>query len=95
MKIGFSIKEVNSEILPEEGLNIRLNDTPQAKEHRLHYYKIKVVKEFCKINKLNEIIYNFPNSKIGIVSTGKSYLDTKLAFEKIGIDENVAKRNRN
>lgn len=87
----FSIKEVNSKIFPEDGLNIRLNDTPQAKEHRLHYYKIKVVKEFCKINKLNEIVFNFPNSKIGVVSTGKSYLDTKLAFEKIGIDESLAK----
>ena len=88
----FSIKDVADEILPEDGLNIRLKDTPQAKEHRLHYYKIKVVKEFCKINKLNKFIYNFPNSKIGIISTGKSYLDTKEALEKIGIDENLAKQ---
>ena len=88
----FSIKNVADEIFPEDGLNIRLNDTPQAKEHRLHYYKIKVVKEFCKINKLNKFIYNFPNSKIGIISTGKSYLDTKEALEKIGIDENLAKQ---
>ena len=88
----FSIKNVNNETLSDEGLNIRLDDTPQAKEHRLHYHKIKAVKEFCKINKLNEIKYNFPNSKIGIVTTGKSYLDTKLAFEKIGIDENLAKQ---
>lgn len=87
-----SIKDVNSEFLTDEGLNIRLNDSPQAKEHRLHYHKIKVVKEFCKINKLNEIKYNFPNSKIGIVTTGKSYLDTKLAFEKIGIDKNLSKQ---
>lgn len=88
----FSIKDVADEILPEDGLNIKLKDTPQAKEHRLHYYKIKVVKEFCKINKLNKFIYNFPNSKIGIISTGKSYLDTKEALEKIGIDENLAKQ---
>ena len=86
------IKDVNSDFLTDEGLNIRLNDSPQAKEHRLHYHKIKVVKEFCKINKLNEIKYNFPNSKIGIVTTGKSYLDTKLAFEKIGIDKNLSKQ---
>jgi len=87
-----SIKDVNSELLPDEGLNIRLNDSPQDKEHRLHYHKIKFVKEFCKINKLNEIKFNFPNSKIGIVATGKSYLDTKLAFEKIGIDKNLSKQ---
>jgi len=86
-----SLNNVANEIFPKNGLNIRLNDTPQDKEHRLHYYKIKVVKEFCKINKLNKIIYNSPNPKIGIISTGKSYLDTKEALDKIGIDENLAK----
>ena len=86
-----SLRNVANEIFPKDGLNIRLSDTPQDKEHRLHYYKIKVVKEFCKINKLNKIIYNSPNPKIGIISTGKSYLDTKEALDKIGIDENLAK----
>ena len=38
----FSIKDVNSEILPDEGLNIRLNDTPQAKEHRFIIIKLKL-----------------------------------------------------
>ena len=87
----FTIKEVSNDFYPKDGLNIRLNDTPQAKEHRLHYNKIKFIKEFCKINELNQIIYDSPNSKIGIVSTGKSFLDTKLALEKIGIDQNLAK----
>ena len=36
-----SLKNVANEIFPQDGLNIRLNDTPQEKEHRLHYYKIK------------------------------------------------------
>ncbi len=87
-----SIKNVSNEFYPKEGLNIRLNDTPQSKEHRLHYHKIKFVKEFCKVNELNQIIYNPFNSKVGIVSTGKSYLDTKLALEKIGIDQNSAEQ---
>ena len=87
----FIIKEVSKDFYPDEGLNIRLQDTAQTKEHRLHYHKIKFVKEFCRINDLNQIIYDSSNSKIGIVSTGKSFLDTKLALEKIGIDENIAK----
>ena len=86
----FSIKDIDREIIPKEGLNIRLYDTAQAKEHRLHYKKIEVVKAFCKKNKLNKIIFNSSHPKIGIVSTGKSYLDTKLALEKIGIDEKSA-----
>ena len=87
----FIIKEVSNDFYPEEGLNIRLQDTTQTKEHRLHYHKIKFVKEFCRINELNQIIYDTSNSKVGIVSTGKSFLDTKLALEKIGIDQNLAK----
>jgi len=87
----FIIKEVSKDFYPGEGLNIRLQDTAQTKEHRLHYHKIKFVKEFCRINELNQIIYDSPNSKIGIVSTGKSFLDTKLALEKIGVDQNIAK----
>jgi len=86
----FLIKDIGNEIIPKEDLNIRLYDTAQAKEYRLHYKKIEVVKEFCKINELNKIIFNSPHSKIGIVSTGKSYLDTKLALEKLGIEEKSA-----
>ena len=86
-----TLKEVSNDFYPDEGLNIRLQDTAQTKEHRLHYHKIKFVKEFCRINELNQMIYDSPNSKIGIVSTGKSFLDTKLALEKIGIDQNLAK----
>ena len=85
------IIDPSDDFYPKEGLNIRLNDTAQAKEHRLHYHKLKLVKNYCKINNLNQIIYNFPHSKIGIISTGKSYLDTKLALEKLEIDHKVAK----
>ena len=60
------------------------------KEHRLHYNKINVVKEFCKLNNLNQFIYNPKNASIGIISTGKSFLDTKLALEKLNINENFA-----
>ena len=85
-----TINNIDENFIPKNGLNIRINDTAQAKEHRLHYYKIKAVKEFCRINQLNKIIYNPKNARIGIVSTGKSFLDTKLALEKLNINESVA-----
>ena len=88
----FTINNIDKGFIPNGGLNIRLHDTAQAKEYRLHYNKIKAVKEFCRINKLNKFIYNPKNAKVGIVSTGKSFLDTKLAFEKLDINENFANK---
>ena len=85
-----NLLDISSENYPSEGLNIRLKDTAQEKEYRLHHHKIKYVKEFCKINNLNKIIFDSEKAKIGIISTGKSFLDTKLGLEKIGINEDIA-----
>ena len=86
-----AIVNVDKKLIPNDGLNIRKNDTPQNKENRLHYQKLKIVKEFCKINNLNKYIYNSQDAKIGIVTTGKSYLDLMQSFEKLKIDEKTAK----
>ena len=86
-----SLIDIEKNLVPDDGLNIRNNDTPQKQEVRLHYHKLNAVKEFCKVNKLNKYIYNFDNAKIGIVSTGKSYLDLMQSLEKLKIDEEAAK----
>jgi len=85
-----SITNISKNFIPEEGLNIRKIDTAQQKERRLHYHKLDVVKEFCRINNINRYIYNSNKSKIGIVTTGKSFLDTIQALEKLNIDKKIA-----
>ena len=50
------------------------------------------MKEFCRINKLNKYIYNSNKAKIGIITTGKSYLDTMQALNKLEIDEKVVNK---
>tara|TARA_Y100000590_G_scaffold271734_1_gene305041 strand:+ start:496 stop:3927 length:3432 start_codon:yes stop_codon:yes gene_type:complete len=87
-----SIIDIDNTFFPEEGLNIRKGDTPQKQEHRLHYSKLEAVKEFCRINKLNKYIYNSNKAKIGIITTGKSYLDTMQALNKLEIDEKIANK---
>src|SRR4029077_7992210 len=43
---------------------------------------------FVRANKLNRIITSGGrNPKIGIITTGKAYLDVRQAFDEIGIDE--------
>jgi indolepyruvate ferredoxin oxidoreductase len=75
-------------VMPEGGLNIRLGDTPLAKEARLHDYKRPAVVAFSKANKLDRIILSGGrNPRIGIITTGKSYQDVCEALDLLGIDE--------
>ncbi|MGE3066563.1 MAG: indolepyruvate ferredoxin oxidoreductase family protein, partial [Hyphomicrobiaceae bacterium] len=74
--------------MPQGGLNIRLADQPLAKEARLHDFKRAAMLAFARANKLDRIITSGgPNPKIGIITTGKSYLDVRQAMDELGIDE--------
>ena len=79
-------------VLPEGGLQIRLPDIPQAQERRLHEFKLPAVLAFARLNRLNRTVWDTPDAKLGIVSTGKSYMDVRLALEELGIDEAAAQR---
>ena len=74
--------------MPPGGLNIRLNDPPLAKEARLHDFKRPAMLAFARANKLDRIIMSGgPSPKLGIITTGKSYLDVRQALDELGIDE--------
>src|SRR5690348_3001192 len=74
--------------MPEGGLNIRLVDTFLGQEARLHDYKRDAMLAFSRANRLNRIITSGGRApKIGIVTTGKAYLDVRQALDELGIDE--------
>jgi indolepyruvate ferredoxin oxidoreductase len=74
--------------MPDGGLNIRLIDTILGQEARLHDYKRDAMLAFVRANKLNRIITSGGRApKIGIVTTGKAYLDVRQALDELGIDE--------
>ncbi len=74
--------------MPDGGLNIRLVDTILGQEARLHDYKRDAMLAFVRANKLNRIITSGGRApKIGIVTTGKAYLDVRQALDELGIDE--------
>ncbi len=78
-------------VMPPQGLNARgSNWPPVGFEELLHYHKIPAALEFVRVNKLDQIIWNPPKARIGIVSTGKSYLDVRQALFDLGIDEKTA-----
>jgi indolepyruvate ferredoxin oxidoreductase len=77
--------------LPPGGLNIRYPDAVLEQEVRMNHYKWYAALEYVRANNLNRIVWDSPHARIGIVTAGKSYLDTRQALADLGIDEQVAK----
>ncbi|MGH6945366.1 MAG: indolepyruvate ferredoxin oxidoreductase family protein, partial [Geminicoccaceae bacterium] len=77
--------------MPDGGLNIRWPDPPLAQEERLHRFKLEAVKAFARANRFDRLIYDSPKARLGIISTGKSYLDLRQALDDLGIDQEVAR----
>ena len=74
--------------MPPGGLNIRLTDSFLAQEARLHDFKRDAMLAFVRANKLNKIVTSGGrNPKIGVITTGKAYLDVRQALDELGIDE--------
>jgi indolepyruvate ferredoxin oxidoreductase len=75
-------------VMPEGGLNIRLQDTILGQEARLYDYKRDAMLAFVRANKLNRYITTGGrNPKIGIITVGKSYLDVRQALDELQLDE--------
>jgi len=76
--------------LPADGLNLRWPDPPLIQEERLVHHKLYAALAYCRINGLNKVVIDSPRAQLGIVSSGKSYLDVRQALDDLGIDETVA-----
>jgi indolepyruvate ferredoxin oxidoreductase len=77
--------------MPPDGLSIRVNDGVLDQEARLQEHKRDAMLAFIRANRLNRIITTGgPNARIGIITTGKSYLDVRQAMDDLGIDETKA-----
>ncbi len=76
--------------LPPDGLNIRWPDPPLLQETRLLNYKLYAALAYCRANKLDRLIIDSPQPRLGILTAGKSYLDVRQALDELGIDEALA-----
>ncbi|KRB07612.1 indolepyruvate ferredoxin oxidoreductase family protein [Lysobacter sp. Root690] len=74
-------------VLPPGGLSIRWPDPPMDQEMRLHQYAVKAAQAFARANKIDRIVIDSPNARLGIITTGKSYLDVLQALEYLGLDQ--------
>lgn len=78
--------------MPEDGVNVRWPDAPLDQEKRLNKYKIYAALAFARANNLNKTVIDTPTPKLGILTSGKSYLDVLQAFDDLGISEQQASK---
>src|SRR5512146_1670724 len=71
--------------LPPGGLNIRWPDPPLDQEMRLHKYAMHAAIAFARANRLDKVVIDSPKARLGIVTTGKSYLDVLQALDDLGL----------
>ncbi|TFW31565.1 indolepyruvate ferredoxin oxidoreductase family protein, partial [Massilia horti] len=81
--------------VPEGGLNTRLSSEPlglqaRKQEALMQDYKIYAALAYARENKLNRTTIDSANARLGIIASGKSYVDVLEALEELGIDEAMA-----
>src|ERR1700732_910226 len=72
-------------VMPPGGLNIRWPDPPLDAERRLHGPKMAAVAAFVRANPLDPL-----EARLGIITTGKAYLDVRQALADLGLDDKAA-----
>ncbi len=76
--------------MPPGGLNAQWPTTALEQERLLHKYRIYAARSFAYANRLNRITMDSPSAQLGIVTTGKSYLDVMEALRDLGVDRDAA-----
>ena len=76
--------------MPPGGLNIRWPHPPLEAERLLHGPKMEAVAAFARANAIDRLVIDPPQARLGIITTGKAYLDVRQALADLGIDDRAA-----
>ena len=81
---GFSIVYPEG---PAPDVHIRLPDPPLEQEARLFAHGLQAAQDYARANGLDRVMLPGTGARIGIVTAGKSYHDTRHALAMLGVDE--------
>lgn len=73
--------------MPEGGVNIRWPDAPLEQERRLRLFKLDAAKAFVRANHLDKVLFRGKRARLGLVTCGKTFHDTRQAIEDLGLKE--------
>lgn len=88
--LQLQIKIPDSYPIPPDGFSIRWPDPPLEQENRMQRERMYAVLEYIRVNQLNRVVIDAPNARLGIVTTGKSYLDVMEALQLLGLSHQQA-----
>lgn len=82
-------------VLPEHpdgasDVHIKRFEMPAQQEVRLYQRRLPASLAYARANGLNRIVNEAPAARIGVVSAGKSWADTRQALQRLGLSSNPA-----
>ena len=72
--------------IPDSGVHTRWPDRSVDQDERIVNARLPAVKAFTRVNKLNKVTLDCQKRRVGIITAGKSYLDTTEALDDLGFD---------
>jgi indolepyruvate ferredoxin oxidoreductase len=73
------------------GFHIGWTNFPVEVEKRLYQQRLPAAQAFVRANGLDRVALDAPGRRLGIVTTGKAYLDVREALHELGVDEALAR----
>ncbi len=86
-RISLVVPEVE---LPAAGLNLFRGSGGLTAEQLLYEHRLPAAQAFVRANGLDRQVIGYGARTLGIVTTGKAYLDVRAALDALGIDEQRA-----
>ena len=78
--------------VPEGGIHIRPEYDPLGQDERMVRYKLPRVLAYARNNRIDRVAFGLPRpTRLGIVTSGKAYLDCIAALHQLGIDDPKAR----
>ncbi|MEE9319003.1 MAG: indolepyruvate ferredoxin oxidoreductase family protein [Granulosicoccus sp.] len=75
--------------MPAGGLNLRWPDPPMVQDDRLQEQKAYAALAFARANKIDQVVIDSPQARLGIVASGKAFEDVRQAMLELGLDAAV------
>lgn len=77
--------------LPPEGIHIRKGPFgPLRDEQIVADYRLPLVHSFVRANRIDRTIFRSVKPRLGLITAGKSYSDTRQALQILGLDDGAA-----
>jgi indolepyruvate ferredoxin oxidoreductase len=77
---------------PQMNLGMNVRAEALEMERTLYNERLKMVREYARVNNLNNVVFPNRDAWLGIITAGKTYHDLMQAFTEMGLDEESLRR---